>query len=598
MKIISFCIVVLCGIVYNKYEVFIMRVNIVKSKNAEQVYIINSYRKNGKSTSAIYKKLGNMNSLIEKYGSRDKVLEYANSLAKEETLKFKDLTSKVNIELSPTIRIDKDKERSFNVGYLFLQDILYDLRIDNITRNIKTRHDYKYDLNNILSDLVYTWILYPSSKKKSYELANKFIDTPKYELFDVYRALKVLAKESDYIQTELYRNSNFLVKRDVSTLYYDCTNYYFEIEIEDDFRKYGKSKEHRPLPIVTMGLFMDKDGIPLAYDLLEGNKNEQTSLKPLERKIINDFDINNFIYCSDAGLASKSNKLFNSIGNRKYVITQSLKKLNKENKEIALSPKNFKVLGSDKLIDISKLDENDKKVFNTIYYKEIPNESTYLDETIIVTYSPKYKAYQRKIRETQILRAKELIKSETKLKRGTSNPNDIKRFIKKTSLTDNGELASDYYELDEDKILEEARYDGYYAVSTNIEDDISEIIKINTNRWQIEECFRIMKTEFKARPVYLSKTDSIKAHFLTCFIALLVYRILEKKLDNKYTVTEILDTLKSMDTTLLDKYGYIPSYKRTNITDDLHNIFNFNTDYEIITKKSMRSLISKTKNNK
>lgn len=580
-------------------RLFIMRVNIVKSKNAEQVYIIHSYRNDkGKSTSTIYKKLGNMESLIKKYGSREKALEYAKELAKKETDKYKESNSSINVELSPNVRIDLNKDRLFNVGYLFIQDILYDLRIDNIARNIKTRHDYKYNLENILSDLVYTRILYPASKKKSYKLANNFIDKKDYELFDIYRALKVLSKESDYILAELYRNSNLLIKRDVSTLYYDCTNYYFEIEIEDDFRKYGKSKEHRPNPIVTMGLFMDKNGIPLTYKLFNGNENEQTSLKPIERTILNDFDINNFVYCSDAGLASKSNKLFNSIGNRRYVITQSLKKLNKENKEIALSPKNFKVLGSNKLIDISTLDESDEKIFNTVYYKEIPNESKYLDETIIVTYSPKYKAYQRNVRDKQILRAKELIKSETKLKRGTNNPNDIKRLIKKTSLTENGEVANDYYELDVDKINEEAKYDGYYAVSTNIEDDISEIIKINTNRWQIEECFRIMKTEFKARPVYLSLKETIDGHFLTCFISLLAYRILESKLDNKYTISTTLDTLRNMNVTLLDKYGYIPSYTRNNITDDLHRVFNFNTDKEIITKKTMRSIISKTKNKK
>ena len=271
------------------------------------------------------------------------------------------------------------------------------------------------------------------------------MEQPKYDLHHVYRALSVLASESDYIQSEVYRNSHFIHNRNTKILYYDCTNYYFEIEDDDELRKYGKSKEHRPNPIVTMGLFMDTDGIPLAFDICPGNLNEQKTLKPLEQKIIRDFDCSEFIYCSDAGLGSQYNKLFNDMQGRSYVITQSLKKLKQEDREIALDPKQFKKLGSNEWIDISTLDETDSKVYESIYYKEVPIESKKLSETMIVTYSPKYRAYQANIRQKQLSRAQQMISKNGKIKKNRKNPNDPSRFIKKTSVTEHGEIADNEY---------------------------------------------------------------------------------------------------------------------------------------------------------
>lgn len=384
--------------------------------------------------------------------------------------------------------------------------------------------------------------------------------------------------------------------RNKKILYYDCTNYYFEIEQDDDFRKYGKSKENRPNPIVTMGLFMDADGIPLAFDVFPGNQNEQTTLKPLETKIIRDFACSEFIFCSDAGLGSKDNRRFNSFGNRSYVITQSLKKMRVEDRQTALNPKQFRRLGSDKFIDISTLDESNPDIYETIFYKEVPVVNGDIDEIVIVTYSPKYKAYQKRIREQQIARAVKMMEQPGKKRRG-KNQNAPARFIKSTAITEDGEIAGkNRYALDSDRISKEEMYDGFYAVITNLEGDVGEILKINRQRWEIEENFRIMKTDFEARPVYVRREDRIKAHFLICYISLLVYRLLEKKLKNNYTCNEILGTLRSMQVTLLSKEsGYIPSYKRTDMTDDLHKAFDFHTDYEFISKSAMRSIIKSTK---
>lgn len=578
-----------------------MYVSITGNKGNQDVYIKQSYRKdNGKTSSRIYKKLGKYNTLLEQFSGNEKeLMDWAKKEAEKETLAYNHQKEKVSLSLSPLARIPLDEERVFNIGYLFLQKICSELRIDNICRNIRNHHKFSYDFHAILTDLIYARILAPSSKLSSYKYCHSLLEPPKYSLQDLYRALSVLAEESDFIQEELYKNSNFIHSRNSKILYYDCTNYYFETEAEDGIKKYGKSKEHRPNPIITMGLFMDADGIPLAFDIFLGNQNEQLTLKPLEKKVIKDFNCSEFVFCSDASLGGKSNRFLNSFGNRSYVITYSLKKMKKEERELALLPTQFKVPGSNKLIDLRTLDESDPKVYNTIYYKEYPLVTGDMDETVIITYSPKYKAYQSKIRNTQIDRAKKMIQSSDKTRKGKGS-NDPARFIQRTAVTEDGEIAQkNIYELDKAKILEESMYDGFYAVITNLEGDIREIININKQHWEIEENFRIMKSGFEARPVFVRREDRIKAHFLTCFISLLAYRLLEKKLGEEFTCSQILETLRNMNVTLLSKdSGYIPSYKRTKITDKLHSSFGFRTDYEFTRKSTMRTIIKETKQKK
>lgn len=575
-----------------------MYVAINGTDNNKSIYVMQSYRKeNGRTSSRVYRKLGRLDELLAQFsGNHEQMMLWAKQEAEKDTITYNSKTEAVSVSLSQTAYIPKDEERSFNVGYLFLQQLCTELRLDSICRKISNRHKFTYDFHAILTDLIYARILSPSSKLSSYAYCHSLLEPPKYTLQNLYRALSVMAEESGFIQEELYRNSNFLHPRNTKVLYYDCTNYYFEIEEDDDLRKYGKSKEHRPNPIVSMGLFMDADGIPLAFDIFPGNQNEQTTLKPLESTIIRDFSCSEFIFCADAGLGSKSNRFLNSFGNRSYIITQSLKKMKQEDRDTALNPAQYKVPGSNGMIDLKTLDETDETVFNTIYYKEVPVVTGNMDETVIVTYSPKYKAYQQKIRARQIERAERMINGVEKRHKG-KNQNDPARFIQKTSVTEDGEPANKcIYSLNQKRIDEEAMYDGFYAVITNLDDDIGEILKINRQRWEIEENFRIMKSEFEARPVYARREDRIKAHFLTCYISLMIYRLLEKKLKNSYTCEQILKTIRSMQLTLLPQnIGYIPSYKRTDITDDLHKIFGFHTDYEFISKSSMRSIIKETK---
>ena len=587
---------------YNKIisqkELVPIYISLTGNSDNKDVYIKRSYRKsNGKTATKIHRKLGKLNDLLQQFsGDYDAMMAWARSEAEKDTMEYNAKTGNVSVSLSKSAYIPRNEERCFPVGYLFLQKLCTELKIDSICRKISKRHKYTYDFSAILTDQIFSRILSPSSKLGSYSYCQTLLEPPKYELQNLYRALSVMAEESDFIQEELYFNSNFVHPRNKKVLYYDYTNYYFEIEQDDDFRKYGKSKESRPNPIVTMGLFMDADGIPLAFDVFPGNQNEQTTLKPLETKIIRDFACSEFIFCSDAGLGSKANRRFNSFGNRSYVISQSLKKMRREDRQIALNPKQFRRLGSNKFIDISTLDESDPDIYETIFYKEVPVANGDMNEIVIVTYSPKYKAYQKRIRGQQIARAVKMIEQPGRKRRG-KNQNDPARFIKSTAITEDGEVAGrNIYDLDSDRISEEEMYDGFYAVITNLEGDVGEILKINRQRWEIEENFRIMKTDFEARPVYVRRDERIKAHFLICYISLLVYRLLEKKLGNAYTCNEILGTLRSMQVTLLSKEsGYIPSYKRTDMTDDLHKVFGFHTDYEFISKSTMRSIIKSTK---
>ena len=336
---------------------------------------------------------------------------------------------------------------------------------------------------------------------------------------------------------------------------------------------------------------MDGDGIPLAFSLFPGNANEQTSLKPLEKKVLSDFGCQKFIYCSDAGLGSESIREYNHLGERAYIVTQSIKKLKKEEKEWALDPHGFKRVSDDLPVDITKLPEDDKG----LYYKDEPYTTKKLHQRLIITYSPKYALYQKAVRDKQVERAQKMLESGS-TKKNRKNPNDPARFIGKKAVTKDGEAADIEQYLDEAKIEEEAQYDGLYAVCTDLlDDDVNDILKVSEGRWQIEECFRIMKTDFSARPVYLQDENRIKAHFLICFLSLTIYRYLEKKLNLQYTCEELLDTLKAMNFAEIQEQGFIPLYKREKITDALHESCGFRTDYQFITKSKMKTIQKKSK---
>ncbi len=587
-----------------------MKLYVHKSKSNTIFYMAKGYRNSeGKSTSKIVEKLGTLDEITKKANGEDPFVwakKYVEQKTKEENENHCTYYEKLieGQELS-------SEQKVFNLGHIFLRKIFEELSLAELCKEIKEKYNFDYELSDILEDLICTRIMYPASKLSSFEEAHKFLRKPKYKMHDVYRALDILAKEKETIEKWCYEKSlNVIDNRDTKVLYYDCTNYFFEIETEDDIendkiglRKYGKNKENRPLPIVGMGLFIDGNGYPLAFNIHSGNTNEQTTLRPLERQIMKDFQLSKFLVCTDAGLGSFANRNFNTNGERSYIVTQSLKQLSSEYQADAFSNIGWHLLGSNKIVNLSKVDKYDAKN-KQMYYKEIIIERTKKDsktkqnitlkERLIITFSPKYAAYQKNIRDCQIARAKDIIENHPE-QFSKLPQNQAKRFVQKENITDDGECA-DKYKLYFKSNLEkyEAQFDGLYAlcVPEEMEGSVEDILKISKGRWEIEESFRIMKSEFKARPVFLRLDDRIKAHFVICYLSLLVYRILEKqKLKEKFTTDEIISTLKQMQTNIIEGIGYKQLYAKSNITTALNDNYSFNLDQEFIGIKNMKKFI-------
>ena len=588
-----------------------MRLSITHTKNNTYFYMIKSFRINGKNTSKIIECLGNLEDVVKKANGEDPIV-WAKKYVEQKTKEENENKGTYFEKLVEGEELDSE-QKIYNIGHTFIRKIFEELELNTLCKIIKKKYKIEYEFSDILEDLICTRIMYPSSKLSSYEDSKKFLRQPKYQLYDVYRALDVISKEKENIEKWCYEKSlNIIKERNTKVLYYDCTNYFFEIEMEDDddlennkqgLRKYGRNKENRPLPITEMGLFIDGTGYPLAFNINPGNTNEQTTLRPLEKQIMKDFQLSKFLVCTDAGLGSFANRYFNTKGDRIYIITQSLKQLSSKYQADALSTLGWHLLGSNKSININKINKYDSKNKN-IYYKEIlikrtktdskTKEKITLNERMIVTFSPKYAAYQKNIRDSQISRAKEIIEKHPE-QFSKLPQNNAKRFIQKENITKDGECA-EKYKLYYKESLEkyEAQFDGLYAlcVPEKVEGNIEEILQISRGRWEIEESFRIMKSEFKARPVYLHIEERIRAHFTICYLALLIYRILEKeKLQDKYTTEEIITTLKDMLSNKIEGLGFKQLYKKTEITTDLNSNYDFNLDQKFISIKSLKKFI-------
>lgn len=607
-------------------------------KNTKNYSIIEDYKRNGKRTTRIVDYIGNHDKISKL--AREEGIDvntwlnnYLSKYKREHNIPIQSELKEVIIKKYENKLIPANITNRFNVGYLFLENIYYSLKLDKICKDISQRYKFEFDLNEVLSYLVYSRIIYPSSKLKTYELSKNFIETPKYNLVNLYRGLTYLNKNLDYVQKELYNNSKSVVDRNTRILYYDCTNYYFDISEEDDLRKYTvNAKDKKSKPVVGMGLFLDGNGFPIAMNIFPGNKNESTTLIPLQEKIIGidseskikieGFDLENdkTIICTDAAMCTDEIKQFNIKDGKAFVITQSIKKLKKAYKEEVFEDGNWRIIGdlkhTYKLSDILNDEKKCEEHYETIFYKIVQTETAHVVQDLIVTFQIKYRDYLRKIRNGQIERAKKKIKSNNdgeKIKL-SNNPNDYRRLIKEEVTTikkenkenpnnnDNSlnekkkkEKYSYSYYIDDDIIKEEEKYDGYYGVTTNLNGNVEYILNISKNRWEIEENFRILKSDFEAGDIHLSREDRITAHFLTCFISLLIYRILENKLDYKYTNTQIIEKLREMEVYEEKGTGYSPAYVRNNLTDDLHKTFGFRTDYEIINYESFEKIFKQLK---
>lgn len=594
-----------------------MRLKMTKTKTNVTYCIIKDYTNlQGKRSTCVYEALGNMEKLKERFGSDDtmvKVQEYIDSL-NQRIKNNRELP--VNLTLNPNKQIEKDINRTFYSGHLFLRKIYYELGINKICNHIKEKYNFKFDINSIVECLVFARVIWPSSKLSTYEQSKKFLGNYNFNIQHIYRTLSYLSSEIDKIQEELFDYSNKVIDRNYQVIYYDCTNYFFYTE-EDDFKRYGISKQHQPLPLVQMGLFMDADGYPFAMNINPGNTSETKTMIPSEKDFLNKYNMEskNIVVCTDAAMCTDDIKSFNIKNGRGFIITQSIKKLNAELQDFALDKNGWRILGDIKTIynleEIEKDDELKKKYFNSIFYKEIECETKSVNQTLIVTFSFKYQEYHHKLKLHQLERATKIVDDANKKNKKaknkkdiekikiSKNPNDPKRFIKSINMTDNGEVATNIqYEIDNDIFVNEEKYNGLYGITTNLMNDTKTIIKVMNGRWEIEESFRIMKQEFDAGTVYLSREDRIKGHFITCFLSLFIYRYLEHKLDNKYTVNQIVSKLQEMMLLEHKGKGYEPIQTRDDLTDALHRFLGFDTDTEIITYKKIKKIFqAQEKNN-
>lgn len=596
-------------------------------------YIQQGFRNGKKTTTKNIKRLGKHSELLL---ITDNPLEYAKNEVKKMNEEYRSGRSEFIVTMDFNERIPStdspcSNSTSLNIGYLYLKDIYAKLNLSDFFKSVSSDRKITYDCNKICQFLTYARILDPASKYGTYDKLDTYYEKPQVEYQHMIRFLDILDRNSDQYLKHLFDNSESIVKRDTSVMYYDCTNYFFETEKPDEeivdevtgeiilgLRQFGISKENKTSPIVEMGLIMDSRGIPISMCIHPGNTNEQLTAVPLEKEVIKMTGNKKFIYCADAGLGSYNIRKFNDMGGRAYIVTQSVKKLGQEIKDIVFNDSNYRLLSNDDAITLKEMRTFNKKgannlsLYNDFAYKVIPantamdtglyEEKVYkngrtkkvkakgtLHQYIIVTFSRKMMEYQRTIRERQLERAKKLLrlKDPEKIKKG---PNDIRRFLKNTS----SDTAN--YVLDMDKIHEEEKYDGFYAVATNLDDSAKDILAVAQNRYKIEDCFRIMKTNFDARPVFLRKPERIRAHFLICYTALLIYRLMECKLDDNLThvtTSNLIKTLRNMNVVNMDDMYYKSIYSGSQTLDALERCFELQLNRKYYRPSDLNKIVKK-----
>lgn len=568
-----------------------MKLHVVKSSDDSILYFAKSIRIGKKTTTKNVKRIGKLSELSKIYN--DPIAHFkdeAKRLTEEDKVEN-------NFEIQPKLLLDPSKTKKIQLGYVFPQYVYYSLGINDIMRKIHNESSIDYDFNRIVRDLVIGRIIDPLSKCSTYKLAKHFPESPDYELHHIYRALSLIAKNFDFIEEKTFKGMKEYADVNTSVTYYDCTNFYFEIEEEDGFRTYGKSKENRPNPIVQMGLFLDKNGLPISMCINPGKTNEQQTMIPLEEKMKERFGIKKFVVCADCGLSGNKNLKYNSDENHGFIVTKSLKKAKDEIRKQLMRDDGWKRFGdnSQTTYKISDIKNNEDYKDSIFYHDEWFINDKGFRERIIITYSEKTAKYQRLIREQQIQRAMKLIQ-DGKIRKGV-NQNDVKRFINVDNITDSGEVATKkVLSINEELFEEESTFDGYYAVTTDLSDPANEIIRINKGRWEIEESFRIMKTEFSARPVYVSREDRIRAHFLTCYLALVVYRVMEQKLIKEgehYTTQEIISTIRNYQAVDMGSF-YVGAMEGVAVKA-LEKTFGLIGSYQAMSKRDFQKLISKSK---
>lgn len=617
-----------------------MKLNYDK-KSKDPTYFIQLGVRNGKKTTT--KNIARIGKHSELLKITDDPLAYAKEQVKkynEEYKKENKVSLDLKVDFAEKIKAAGEtvsKSTALNIGYFFLQQIYHELEINSFFKGVTADTKTGFDPNLVNRFMTYSRILNPDSKLGTHQNLSRYYERPDFDYVHILRTMDIMQEHYDEYISHLFEKSCNIVKRDTSVCFYDCTNYYFEAETDDDdyvdevtgeiikgLRKYGPCKEHRPNPVVEMGLFMDSDGIPLSMCITSGSDNEQTTAVPLEEKLIKMFHGKKFIYCADAGLGSLNIRNFNSMGGRAFIVTQSVKKLSKQMQNAVFNGYGYRLLSTgqpvtlEQMKEFDRFDEKNKVLYNDRIYKIINADKAFdvglyegktckngkvrkikskaaLHQKIIISFSRKMMEYQRYIRNRQIERAKKLLKNldpET-YKKG---PHDVTRFIKRTPSTKPGEKITDNYEINQSVIDEEEKYDGFYAVATNLDDSAKDILDVSANRYKIEDCFRVMKTNLSARPVYHHKRDRIIAHFMICYTALLIYRILEKRLDlneTHFTIENVIETLKNMDVANIEDMCYMSTYTSSQVCTALNAIMDLGLDKKYYQPKELNKKLKK-----
>lgn len=610
-------------------------------KSKDPTYFVQLGVRNGKKTTT--KNVARIGKHSELLKITDDPLAYAKEQVKkynEEYIKENRVSLDIKVDFAEKIKASAEitsKSTQLNIGYFFLQQIYHELDIHSFFRNVTSDMKIEFDPDLVNRFMTYSRILNPDSKLGAHQHLDHYYEQPDFNYVHILRTMDIMKEHYEEYIAHLYEKSCGIVKRDTSVCFYDCSNYYFEVETDDEdyvdevtgetvkgLRKYGPSKEHRPNPIVEMGLFMDRDGIPLSMCITSGSDNEQTTAIPLEQQLIKMFKGKKFIYCADAGLGSFNIRNFNSMGGRAFIVTQSIKKLSDRLKQAVFNDCDYRLLSTDEPVTLEymknfdRFDQENKNLYNDRAYKILEADTALdvglyeekvckngktrkvkskavLKQKIIISYSRKMMEYQRCIRNRQIERARKLLKNidPDTYKKG---PNDVTRFIKRTSSTESGEEVTDEYEIDQSIIDEEEKYDGFYAVATNLDDSAKDIIEISANRYKIEDCFRVMKTNFSARPVYHQKRDRIIAHFMICYTALLIYRILEKKLNlnnTHFTIDNVIETINNMEVANVEDMCYMSTYTNSLVCTALNAVSGLGLDKKYYQPKELNKKIKK-----
>lgn len=570
-----------------------LKKSLIKKSGRTHLSIKESFRdKDGIPRQKTVKTLGYLDVLEKEY---DDPIAHFTEVAKQMTEKYKKETAPVVLEINKNAILPENSCSRKNYGYAAFSKIYHELEIDQFFKNRQRKSKAQFNINSIFRALVFSRLLNPCSKRASFDSFGRLFDKCDFTLDDVYRSLDIFKSYQSDLQLWIHEHIKKQYSRDTSLVYYDVTNYYFEIDEEDDMRRRGVSKEHRPDPIVQMGLFMDTNGLPINYGLFSGNTLDKQTLIPMMGRLVDDYNLGKVIVVADRGMITGDNIAQTIIDGNGYVLSYSIKSADKEFKDYVFDPSGYSVPSEEDGFRI-KSRQADRLIWVTEPFTGKKKHIS-VEEKHVVFYSPDYAKKARCERERVLIKAKSLIANPGKYNKSTGY--GAAKYIKNIAFDKTtGEILTakgQVLEIDDVLIKEEEKYDGYYAIVTSeYEKTDSEILDIYRGLWKIEESFKITKTGLETRPVYLSNHEHIQAHFLICFTALILARLLEYRIERKYPVQRILESIRNSECALMEENMYLFDY-RDEVLDEIGKAMGIDFSRKYMTLKEIKTVMSDVK---